>query len=89
MNENRPGYGNNVAEYGKNTVKGRTVSTTHRVTAAGMSGRRDSLPPVEGGSMMGEDYGSGLLEQQGRLPPRRRPKSAEGGAGQAWGDQVC
>ena len=49
-----------------------------------MSGRRGSLPPVDGSGE--DDYGSQLLEQQGRLPPRRRPKSAEGGD-QAWGTE--
>lgn len=41
--------------------------------------------------MLGEEYGSGILEQQGRLPPRRGMKSMEadggGGGNQAWGEE--
>jgi hypothetical protein len=40
----------------------------------------------EEGSMLGEDYGSEVLEGQGRLPPRRGIRSAEGDPAQeAWG----
>eukprot|EP01046_Picozoa_sp_COSAG06_P033716 COSAG06_NODE_3464_length_5301_cov_4.178201_1_plen_1602_part_01 len=61
-----------------------------------MSGRRGSesgLPPLDGGgsregSMLGEEYGSEIMEQSGRLPPRRGTKSVDAGGGhQAWGEE--